>query len=312
MTLDAQTKAFLERAAQNPPPPPGSVPLEAFRDAVKNMKALDHAFEEVGDVRNVAVERHGADDLVLRVYRPAGGGTRPTFVWAHGGSWVRSNIDASDHFFRILANRSDSVIVGVEYRLAPEAQLPAQLDDVYDAALWSAENLEAIGGRAGTLAIGGESSGANLAAAVTLLARERGDLDLRYQVLMMPVLDATFSSRSWQELGTGYVLTRDQLEWAVEQYAPNHDRRDPLLSPLFAESHSDLPPALIVTGEYDPLRDDGEGYAAALESSGVAVRHVRYDGLIHHALLAPQAIGLGGKVLVETAEAMRAALATPL
>jgi acetyl esterase/lipase len=304
MPIDEQTQVFLERAGAKPPPPPGSVPLAEFRAAVQNMKALDYDFEPVADVRDVDIPRAGRSDLAVRVYRPHIEGTRPVFVWAHGGSWVRSSVDASDHLLRILANRSDCVIVAVEYRLSPECQFPEPIEDVYDALAWAHDAAPSIGADPNLLAVGGESSGANLAAAATMLVRERAEFALVHQVLIAPLLDAAFDSDSWARLGSGYLLTRDQLEWAVEQYAPGVDRRDPLLSPVQAQDLSGLPPALIVTGEYDPLSDDGERYAVALEAAGIAVRHVHYEGLIHHALLAPKAIALGGRVLTQTAELM--------
>jgi acetyl esterase/lipase len=307
--LDPQAQAFIDKLTSGPPPPPpDSIPLEDFRAAVRNMQALDYDYEDVSEARDVLIARAAGAQLSARVYVPAADAPRPVVVWAHGGSWVRGSVEASDHLLRVLANESGCVIVGVEYRLAPETSFPGPVEDIYDALNWATEHVAEIDGAHRPVAVGGESSGANLAAAAALLARERGAPPLSYQVLIAPVLDATFQSRSWEELGHGYLLTRAQLEWSIAKYAPGQDRRDPLLSPLSADSHAGLPPALIVTGEYDPLRDDGERYAQALERAGVRADLTCHEGMIHHALLAPKAIALGATVLRETARRMGAAL----
>jgi acetyl esterase len=139
----------------------------------------------------------------------------------------------------------------------------------------------------------GESSGGNMAAALALMARDRGELHFTSQVLVLPVLDVHFQTESWDELGSDYLLPREQLEWAVEQYAPGVDRDNPLLSPLLADDLSGLPPTLIVTGEFDPLRDEGERYAERLRDAGVEVDSCRVDGLIHHALMVPKVLPVG-------------------
>jgi acetyl esterase/lipase len=158
------------------------------------------------------------------------------------------------------------------------------------------------------VAVGGESSGGNLAAAVTVRARDRGEAPVDHQVLLVPVLDALFETASWQELGRDYLLTRDQLEWAVRQYAPTADLRDPLISPLRAPTLAGLPPATIVVGEFDPLRDEGLAYADRLRAAGVDVHTVDVDGLIHHAILAPKALPRGRVAVIATADALAAAL----
>jgi acetyl esterase len=302
--LDPQAQAFIERASSRPAPPPGSVPLADFRAAVRAMSALDYDLQEVAEVRDVVIPRAGADDLTVRVYRPAGDGPLPIAVWAHGGSWVRGDVEASDRAWRLVANESGCIVVGVEYALAPESPFPGPLEDVYDAAVWARDHAEEIGGDPRRLIIGGESSGGGVAAGVALLARERGGPEFAQQVLIVPLLDATLSSPSWQELGEDYMLTRPQLEWALGLYAPGVDPSDGLLSPALADDLSGLPPALIVTGEYDPLRDDGERYAQRLEAAGIPATHVRYAGMIHHAVLAPKAIELGRTAYVETARAL--------
>jgi acetyl esterase len=192
----------------------------------------------------------------------------------------------------------------VDYALSPEATLPVALEQIHAAGRWARSNAAQYGWDPQRIGISGESSGGNLAAAAALLDRERGEVGFAHQALIVPVLDATFSSASWAELGHDYLLTRAQLEWAVQQYAPGVERTEPLLSPLHAGDLSGLPPALIVTGEYDPLRDEGEQYAQRLRAAGVAVTHRRYDGLIHHALMVPRLIDLGRTMLEQTAVAI--------
>lgn len=308
MALDPQAKAFVEKANATPQPPPGEVPLKDFRAAMGAFAPLGFDREELAQVTDLTVAAPGAPEVRVRVYRPEPADGQPIVVWAHGGSWVRCDLDTHDAFLRVVANRSRCVVVSVDYRLSPESRFPQALHEVHAASQWTRENAADLGGDPDRLAIGGDSSGANIAAAVTLLARAEGDLAFAHQTLLLPVLDLTFESPSWSEFGEGYVLTRDQLDWAAEQYAPGADRTDQLLSPLLAEDHAGLPPALIVTAEYDPLRDEGERYGQALEGAGVVARHVRYAGMIHHAPLVPKAINLGRRAVEETAGAMGAAL----
>jgi acetyl esterase len=301
MPLDAQTRAFLDRlAAAAPSVPPADV--EAFRAGLDAMRALDHRFEDVAAV----VDHELAPGLTVRVLRPATTGRRPAVVWVHGGSWVRGSVDATDRFLRVLANRSDCVVVGVDYRRPPEAPFPGPIEDVLAALAWTADQGDAIGVDAGAVAVGGESTGGNLAAAAALAARDRGGPAISHQLLLSPLLDVRLDSPSWAALGEGHGLSRDALRWAVGQYAPGVALDEPLLSPLAAADVAGLPPALVVTGEFDPLRDDGERYAERLAAASVRARHVRVPGLIHHAVVAPQAIALGARVLDETSTSIGA------
>jgi acetyl esterase/lipase len=310
VTLDAQTQAFLDKARANAGPPPGEVPLADFRAAVDAFRALGFDREEVTSVRDIGIPRADGPDVEIRLYIPADAGDRPLplIVWAHGGSWVRVTVDLLDGHFRVYANRSGCAVAAVDYRLAPETRFPGALEDVYTAASWLRLNAESLGLDPSLIAIAGESSGGNVAAAVTQLDRERGEVEFIYQALLVPVLDARFATPSWAALGSDYLLTRAQLEWAIEQYAPDVAKTDALLSPLCASDLAGLPPALVVTGEFDPLRDEGAAYAEALESAGIAVEHVHYEGLIHHAVMVPRIIDLGRRVLEESATRIGSAL----
>jgi acetyl esterase len=309
MSLDHQTERFLEQSRAKPAAPPGEMPLEDFRAAVEPFRALGFEREEVALVREIRVPREGEPDVAVRLYVPESEEPPPVVVWAHGGSWVRVTVDLLDGHFRVYANRSRCAIAAVDYRLAPESTFPSAIEEVYATAAWLREHGSSLGLDGERIAVAGESSGGNLAAAAALLDRERGLVGFAQQTLLVPVLDARFGTASWRELGGDYLLTRAQLEWALGQYAPGVEAAEPLLSPVCAASHDGLAPALVVTGEYDPLRDEGERYARLLRLAGVPVEHVRYDGLIHHAVMVPKLIDLGRRVLEETAEAIGHALA---
>jgi acetyl esterase len=297
MSLDEQTRAFVEQSRGRPGAPPGEMPLEQFRAAVEAFRALGFEREEVAAVHDLVV----APDVPVRLYVPKSDEPPPVVVWAHGGSWVRVTVDLLDHHFRVYANRSGCAIAAVDYHLSPESTFPSAIEEVLATGRWLREHGSEHGVDAAHIGVAGESSGGNIAAAAALLDRDRGDVGFAHQALLVPVLDARFASRSWDELGTDYLLTRAQLEWAVEQYAPGVDRDDPLISPVRAPDLTGLPPTLVVTGEYDPLRDEGERYAERLNAAGVPADHVRYDGLIHHAVMVPKLIDIGRQVLEETA-----------
>jgi acetyl esterase/lipase len=198
--------------------------------------------------------------------------------------------------------------VAVDQRLAPESHHPEPLEDVHNAAVWTQAHAADLSADPGRVAIAGDSSGGSIAAAAALLARERGDVRYAAQVLIVPALDLTCESASWDEFDGKFLITREQSRWATDLYAPGADLKDPLLSPLYAPDLSGLPPALIFTAEYDPMRDDGERYATALEAAGVPVQLTRFDGLIHHAVLVPKAIPAAAQAIERAAEAIGAAL----
>jgi acetyl esterase len=308
MPLDQQTAAFLAKANSTPGPAPGDMPLEDFRRAVEPFRALGFDPEEVAAVHRLAIPGPTGAPIDVRLYVPDVAEPVPVVVWAHGGSWVRVTVDLLDGHFRVYANRSGCAIAAVDYRLSPESQFPTALEEVYAVAKWLKAEGRTLGLDPDRMGVAGESSGGNIAAAVALLDRERGDVGFAHQALVIPVLDAQFSTPSWNALGQGYLLTRAQLEWAVEQYAPGRLRTDPLLSPYYAEDLSGLPPALVVTGEYDPLRDEGTDYARRLDEAGVAVDRVEHEGLIHHAIMAPKVIDRGREMVEDTARRIGAAL----
>jgi acetyl esterase len=308
MALDDQTQSFLDNARSKPAPAPGEIALKEFRAAVEPFRGLGFEREEVDRVDDLSIPRADGEDVAVRLYRPEARAPLPVMVWAHGGSWVRVTVDLLDNHYRAMANRSGCAVAAVDYRLSPESRFPEAIEETYAAACWLKQHSRSLGLSERRLAVGGESSGGNIAAAAALIDRRRRLAGFVFQALIVPVLDARFATESWKELGRDYVLTAAQLEWALEQYAPGVDPTEPLLSPLAAESLRGLPPALIVTGEYDPLKDEGAAYAGRLREAGVEVELVEVPGLIHHAIMAPAAIAKGRELVEQAATKAGAAL----
>jgi len=308
MALDEQTQGFLDSARSKPAPAPGELSLEEFRAAVEPFRQLGFEREEVAHADELSIPRRGGADVAVRLYRPDAPAPLPLMVWVHGGSWVRVTVDLLDNHYRAMANRSGCAVAAVDYRLSPESRFPQAIEEAYAAAYWLKQHARALGLSERRIAIGGESSGGNVAAAAVLVDRDRRLVGFAFQALIVPVLDVRFETDSWERLGRDYLLTREQLEWALEQYAPGVHPTEPLLSPLAAESLRDLPPALIMTGEYDPLEDEGAAYAERLREAGVEVELVEVPGLIHHAIMAPAAIDRGAELVEEAATKVGAAL----
>jgi acetyl esterase len=222
-------------------------------------------------------------DLRLRIYRPIGQGPFPVLVFFHGSGFVLCSLDTHDGICRNLCAGGHCVVVSVDYRLAPEHKYPAGLDDCVRATRWAADNMAELEGDALRIAIGGDSAGANLAAAAALHLRDHGGPALRGQLLIYPVTDYhTPGTASYRENADGYGLTRDTMVWFWEHYLQESAQAaDPLVSPLRAQDLSRLPPALVVTAEYDPLRDEGEHYAEKLRAAGTPAITSRWDGMNH-------------------------------
>jgi acetyl esterase len=224
-----------------------------------------------------------AGAVPVRLYTPDGKKPFPVIVYFHGGGWVIGDLDtAADAWARSLAAETGAVVVSVDYRLAPEHPYPAGLDDCYAVTEWVAEHGEEIGVDGGQLAVAGDSAGANLAAVVALRARDRGGPRISFQLLGCPVTDHDFETGSYRDCGEGFFVERTTMEWFWDHYVSNvSGRDDPEVSPLRVDSLAGLPSALVITAEYDPLRDEGDAYAARLREAGVTVAHHRYDGMIH-------------------------------
>ena len=241
-------------------------------------------------------EESASKNIPIRIYRPVAASAvntidedkkLPIHIYFHGGGWVLGDLDTHDRICRELCASADVIVVSVAYRLAPENPFPAALQDAFAALCWVSENLTLLGARQdkNALSVGGDSAGATLAAGVCMLARDQGDQDLQnisFQLLCYPVADATMSCQSYQSNGEGYLLSKKMMEWFWGYYCPEAaTKAHPLASILHASDFSNLPPTLLLTAEYDPLRDEGEQYAKRLSEAGVAVKMNRLDGLIH-------------------------------
>jgi acetyl esterase len=238
--------------------------------------------QPVAHVENLVVPAPGGD-VPVRVYRPSDDDGLPIFVWLHGGGWTIGSVDVHDPITRALANATPCVVVSVDYRLAPEHQFPAAVDDCWAALQWAHEHAAEIGGDPARIAIGGDSAGGNLSAVCALMARDAGAPRLAMQLLVYPVTDFLRDTESFRDNAKGYVLEARQMAWFEDCYLRNGagERDDWRLSPLRAPSHAGVAPAYIVTAEYDPLRDEGEQYAEKLQAAGVPTTLRRYDGLVH-------------------------------
>ncbi len=244
-------------------------------------------------------------DLTYCLYRPATPGPHPVVVYYHGGGWVLGDAVSDDPFCRDLSNRADAIIVSVDYRHAPEARFPAAVDDAFAALQWVSANTRSLGGTDAPVAVCGWSAGGNLAAVVCQMAVATGGPVITGQVLITPVTDCDMTRGSYQSNGTDFVLTADLMRWFWDHYADETERLDPKASPLRADDLSGLPPTLIVTSEFDPLRDEGMAYAAALSAAGVDCRNLQARGHLHTSIHAVDIIISGGPVRAEIAAALK-------
>ncbi len=226
-----------------------------------------------------------AGEIPLRIYAPREGSLLPVLIWLHGGGWTLGKLNCFDALCAHIARSADCVVASVDYRLAPRHKFPAAVDDSYAAAAWIAENAATINGDPARIAIGGGSAGGNLATVVCLMARDKGGPPLIFQLLAFPSTNiATLDTESYRTYAKGYGLTRFHAKWFCKQYLKcPEDGANPYASPLLAPDLSNLPPALILTGEYDVVRDDGESYAKRLREAGVETRLIRYDNKGHMA-----------------------------
>jgi cation diffusion facilitator CzcD-associated flavoprotein CzcO/acetyl esterase/lipase len=269
----------------------------------------------LGEIRDGTLPG-AAGPLAYRLYRPATPGPHNVVVYFHGGGWVLGSHDSDDPLCRDLCKRADVVIVSVDYRHAPEVRFPAAADDALAAARWVADHASELGGRPGPIAVAGWSAGGNLAAVTCQLARDAGGPPIAGQLLLTPVTDCDFSRPSYTENADGYVLTTPLMHWFWDHYADPAERTHAKASPLRAASLADLPPAFVVTCQFDPLRDEGLAYAAALTAAGVPTRQLAARGHTHTSLTMVDVVVSGAEIRAEMADALRgffsAAEAQPL
>ncbi|MFI9150108.1 alpha/beta hydrolase [Streptomyces sp. NPDC053367] len=280
--LEPAAAAFAEATAN--PPYLFDLPPAEGRKAVDEVQSGAIA-EPAVDEEWITVPGGPTGSVRARIVRPAGArGPLPVILYIHGAGWVFGNAHTHDRLVRELAVGAEAAVVFPEYDLSPEARYPVAVEQNFTVARWIADQDPAGGLDGARLAVAGDSVGGNMAAALTLLAKQRGGVPLRHQVLFYPVTDASFDTGSYHQFATGYFLRRDGMQWFWDQYTTDEaDRAQITASPLRAttEQLTGLPPALVITAEADVLRDEGEAYAGKLRQAGVAVTAVRFQGIIH-------------------------------
>ena len=310
MPLDPEAKASLEKRIE-------MGVLEPHESSPEEARALQAARPNLPGPEMAAVSDHLAPgphgDVPVRVYVPVtdDAGPLPVSMWFHGGGWVIGSVETNDATARALAKAAGAIVVSVDYRLAPEHRFPIPFDDSYAATVWAAENAASLGGDPSRLAVAGASAGGNLSTTIALRARDENGPALVHQSLIYPVTDRDFSRPSYKENGEGYGLSYASMVWFFDCYLSSEaDASNPYVAPMLAEDLSGLPPAFVLTCEYDPLRDEGEAYAERLRAAGVPTKHSRYDGMIHAFFNAGIPFSRTWDAINETAGELRKAFGT--
>jgi len=309
VTLDVDTRALLTRIAASSVPAYEQLSAAAarqFYDAGRPFLCPDP--EPVSKVRDQAIPGPNGP-IPLRLYWPQNHGhALPVLLYLHGGGWVLGNLNSVDALCRALANASGFLVVSVDYRLAPEHPFPQGLNDAYAALSWVAEHAASLSGDARHIAVGGDSAGGNFAAVMCLRARDERGPRIAHQVLIYPATDFHMSSESQRAFADGYLLTRANQSWFHHHYLGDHtDLSDWRLSPAYAADFSALPPAYVLTAQFDPLRDEGEAYAMKLLQAGVPVSAWRVPGQIHGFITMGRVLPAARVAIDAVARAMKAA-----
>lgn len=311
MSLDPEARAYLEAsAALGLPPIQEQGAAEARRIVIERSALLAGEPEPLARVVDRSVPGP-AGRIPVRVYAAGMGAPLPVVVFLHGGGWVTGNLDTHDGACRGLAARTGALVVAVDFRSAPEHRFPAAVDDCWAVVEWLGSAGGELGADAARIAVIGDSAGGNLAAVMALRARDRGEPRIAAQVLVYPVLDHDLNTSSYLAKATGYGLTRDSMRWYWEQYlGDGSDGFHPEASPLRAVDLAGLPPALVITCEHDPLRDEGVAYAGRLAAAGVRVEHLDEPEMIHGYFRMAGVIGRARKTWDDCAAFLRRELLT--
>jgi acetyl esterase len=313
MPIDPVLRTILERMAALEQARPSEMTPEEVRVTYMAMAGMGAVPPNPPEVQDRTIPGP-AGEIPVRVYRPVGAATSvgaetlPVVLFVHGGGWVIGSVDTHDALCQQLAAQVSAMVVSVDYRLAPEHPFPTGLEDSLAATAWVSEHAADLGADATRLAVAGDSAGGNMSAVICRRARDAGGPPIVFQLLIYPPTDLTNSYPSHKQNGQGYLLTSEMIDWFTGHYLGDGDCRNPDVSPLYAQNLSGLPPALVITAEYDPLRDEGEAYAERLRDAGVDVRLVRYDGMVHGFLQMNGVVLGAATAIADAAGALREAL----
>ena len=312
MALDPESQRILDLTAAANRPAWNTLSPEAARAQYLSLRPGSQGPRPDGASVTDRTIPGPAGALPVRLYRPksaAADAKLPCLVYAHGGGWVFGNLDSHDVLCAQLAIEAGIVVFAIDYRLAPETRFPGAFDDVVAGLQWVAANGAAIGVDPTRLAIGGDSAGGNLAAAVSIWARDNAGPKLRLQMLAYPVTDGVARSESYRKFHDGYGLNGPVMEWFFDHYVPSKDQRaDWRVSPIRAKNLGGLPPALVITAGYDPLRDEGRAYAWRLQQEGTLADLVEFGGMLHGFLSSPMLLHGARRGTSLCAAALREAL----
>lgn len=306
--LDPQVKTLLDQMAAAGQP---AFHTQTPADARKAMQAMLDVFVAGPQVHKVEDRKipGPAGEIPIRIYTPSG---KPNGILAyfHGGGWVLGDLASHDYTCRALTNETGCTVVAVDYRLAPEHKFPAGPDDCYSATQWVSKNAASLGSDADHIAVGGDSAGGNLAAVISLMARDRSGPRIRHQMLIYPVTDAAMDTPSQAEFtADGFVLSKLDMEWFWGYYLANKkDGENPYASPIRAKDLKNLPPAHIITASHDPLRDEGEAYGELLKKAGNKVKVKRYEGVVHGFFSLQAVLDQGQTATRDLADELKASL----
>lgn len=306
-----EAQALLEVADQVPAPPTYALSIESARDRLDEFIA-DQPVEDVANVENYSIPGPEGPETAIpvRVYEPDVEPPYPVLVYLHGGGWTVGGLDTHDNVCAALTNRADCLTVSVDYRLAPEHPFPAAVEDSYAAVEWVEAHGERINADTDRIAVAGDSAGGNLTAAVTLMARDHDGPEFVHQGLIYPAVASpvVHDFESYEENAEGYFLEAESSMWYYDKYiqSPVHARNE-YAAPLLADDLSGLPSATVITAGFDPLRDEGIEYAERLESDGVDVEHLHYEGMIHAFVSLPEMISRGQEAIDALGEELAAA-----
>ena len=285
--VERNTQSFLKSLQQNPGPPIYTLLPDQARAVLSGLQASGTVQKLPAEIENRTIPGGpNAKEISITIVRPQSNcnETLPVVMYFHGGGWVLGGFDTHERLVREQANKANVVVIFVNYTPSPEAKYPVALEEAYAATKWIAQNGKTVNVNASRLAVAGDSVGGNMAAAVALLSKERDGPPIRFQLLFYPVTDANFETSSYMKYQEGYWLSREAMKWFWDNYVSNQTNiKEPTVSPLRAsiDRLRGLPPTLIINGEFDVLRDEGEAYAHKLMGAGVQVTAVRYHGTIH-------------------------------